>query len=409
MSGRRPFRGWLMVAVGFLIYGLGMAPAYYGWGYLAPESIADLGLSRAQVGNVFGLFTLTFALASPLAAMAMTRFGLRPVVTLGAAIAAIGFWRTSLATSVGEITVTFALVGGIGVGLSSLLPAQALPVFWFRRYRARATAVILLGAAVVGAGVPAIANWILQTQDWRVVWRGVAGVSIGVGLLAALVLRERPEHVGQQPDGEDSLTALVAAPPGATPADEPSTFQAILTPQFAIITFACLANTLPWRVFTAHGRLHFEDLGFASSVAAAILGLRVGMSAFGRLGGSIGDFADPRHVLAVSLCVVALGMAGLALSSSTTAAYVCIVLLGLGYGVGFTSEPVVLAKMFGTRAFVGSNGLRIAIAGVAGWIGPTLAGAAADQSNSYTATWVVLAGTSVLGVLALLCVRPLRR
>ena len=102
-------------------------------------------------------------------------------------------------------------------------------------------------------------------------------------------------------------------------------------------------------------------------------------------------------------------MAGLALSSSTTAAYVCIVLLGLGYGVGFTSEPVVLAKMFGTRAFVGSNGLRIAIAGVAGWIGPTLAGAAADQSNSYTATWVVLAGTSVLGVLALLCVRPLRR
>ena len=121
---RRPFRGWLMVAVGFLVYGLGMAPGYYAWGFLAPELVADVGLSRAQVGSTFGLFTLTFALVSPLAAVAMARFGLRPVVALGAAIAALGFWRTSLAGTPAEITLAFALVGGLGVGLCSLLCPQ---------------------------------------------------------------------------------------------------------------------------------------------------------------------------------------------------------------------------------------------------------------------------------------------
>ena len=34
--GPRPFLGWAMVALAFALYGLGMAPAYYAWGFLAP-------------------------------------------------------------------------------------------------------------------------------------------------------------------------------------------------------------------------------------------------------------------------------------------------------------------------------------------------------------------------------------
>jgi cyanate permease len=400
-----------MVALGFLVYGLGMAPAYYGWGLLAPEVVADLGLSRAQVGNVFGLFTLTFAIVSPLAAVALQRFGLRPVVSAGSLLAALGFWQTSGAGSATEFVVVFSLLGGIGVGFSSLLPAQVLPVFWFRRYRARATAVILLGAGVVGALVPALVEWVLQTHDWRTVWKCVAGVSVGVALLAALFLRDRPEDVGQHPDGD----ALGAPPRGGSEQDEPartlregddlSTAQAIFTPQFVVVTFACLTNAVPWRVFTAHGRLHFEDLGFASAVAAAILGVRVGVSALGRLGGAAGDFIDPRRVLASALAITAAGMAGLAVTTSSGSAYVCIVLLGFGYGVGFTNEPLVFARMFGTRAFIGSNGLRIAITGVFGWLGPTWAGAAADLTGSYASSFVALAALSLVGAAAILLCR----
>ena len=41
MNIRRLFRpnfyGWHMVGVGFLIYGLGIGPAYYSWGFFAPN------------------------------------------------------------------------------------------------------------------------------------------------------------------------------------------------------------------------------------------------------------------------------------------------------------------------------------------------------------------------------------
>ena len=413
---KRPFRGWFLVGVGFLVYGLGLGPAYYSWGFLAPELVADLGLTRAQIGNSFGLFTLTFALTSPLAAAALERFGLRVIVSAGSALAALGCGLTSVAQSATEITVAFALVGGVGVGFSTLLPAHVLPVYWFRRYRARATAVILLGAAVAGAFVPSIDDWILGARDWRMVWKCIAGVSAGVALLAAVFLRNRPEDLGQLPDGdapeEPAPDRTLDPPDRKSIVQEPAaltTAQAIRTPQFAVVTFACLANTVPWRIFTAHGRLHFEDLGFPSAVAAAILGIRVGVSALGRLSGAASDFVDPRSVLALALTVTAIGMGGIAFSTTSAAATACIVLLGFGYGVGFTNEPLVYARMFGTRAFVGSNGLRIAIVGVFGWLGPSWAGAAADRTESYASTFVVLTMLCVLGAVAILLCRSPER
>ena len=77
-SALRPkFYGLPVVAAGCVVYGFGIGPAYYSWGFFAPELIADLGLSRQQIGQMFGAFTLTFAVVSPLAAVFIRRFGVR--------------------------------------------------------------------------------------------------------------------------------------------------------------------------------------------------------------------------------------------------------------------------------------------------------------------------------------------
>ena len=405
---RRLYLGWWMTALAFLLYGFGMAPAYYGWGFLAPEVIDELGLTREQVGHTFGLFTLTFALTSPVAAAAITRFGIRPVVAVGSLVGALGFAWTSVARSADELVASYALVGGVGIGLTTLLPAQLLPARWFRRYRARATAIVLSGAAVVGAFFPAIANEIAATWDWRMVWRVVAATTLAVGALAAVFLRDHPRDVGLRPDGDEHPGP--AEPERAAPAEPgepaPSTIALLSSPRFLLVTFACLANAIPWRVVTAHGRIHLEDLGFAASVAAAILGFRVGLSAAGRLGGSVGDFFDPRRVLAVALLASALGLAGFAAARSELVAYASIGLLGLGYGVGFTSEPVVVARVLGTRAFLSANGVRLGLTGVVGWLGPRWTGAAADASGAYDQAFAVLAALCVAGAVVVSFCRP---
>ena len=409
LNKKRLYYGWPLVGVGFLIYGLGIGPAYYSWGFFAPELVTDLGLTRAQVGSIFGAFTLVYAVIGPVTAGAIRRFGLRAVVTAGALVSALGFWMVGRAESVADLYWSYAVVGGVGIGLSTILPAQTLPVFWFRQFRARATAIILMGAAVVGAFVTPIDDLILEQWGWRSAWSVIAGVSVGVALLAGAFLRNRPEDIGQLPDGcEPGAPAPERAALGEpAKAIRWTASRAIRTPQFAIATFAALANALPWRVFTAHGRLHFEDLGFVSTLAAAILGVRVGVSALGRLSASLGDYLPPNRVQAVALSVNGLGLAGLLFAETPLQAYACVTLMGFGYGAGYVSISVVFAYFFGQRGFLGSIGLQIAMVGVIGWLGPTWAGAAADRTGSYMGTFAVLTALCFSGALAIfLCRLP---
>ena len=93
---------------------------------------------------------------------------------------------------------------------------------------------------------------------------------------------------------------------------------------------------------------------------------------------------------------------------------------GLAQGLGERSEIQVVdercgigddalelvARLFGPRAFVGTNGLRIALTGVAGWLAPRWTGAAADATGSYAGSFVALAALAILGALAILACRP---
>ncbi len=396
-----------MVAVGFVTYGLGIAPAYYGLGIFASSLIDDLGLTRQQIGEMFGAFTFTYGLVSPVAATVIRRWGIRATVTAGALCAASGFWLVSEASSATELYVGYSLVGGVGIGFSTLLPAQSMPVFWFRRYRARATAIILTGAAVVGFLWQPSAGLVLEAWDWRVGWRIVAGISLFVAAIAVLFIRNKPSDIGQRRDGLPPAEAEDPTPAGpGRRAPKGALMWALRTPQFWIATFATAANTVPWRVVSAHGGIHLEDLGFTTLAASAILGVRVGASLFGRLTGSLGDFMSPMRLLALALLVNAVALSVFVSADSAVVAYPCVFAIGVAYGTAYTSEVVVFGLFFGRAAFVGSTGVRLFLIGVIGAIGPVLAGAAADRTGSYAGTLWTLAALAVLGAASIWFCRP---
>ena len=173
-----------------------------------------------------------------------------------------------------------------------------------------------------------------------------------------------------------------------------------------IATFATAANSVPWRVVSAHGGIHLEDLGFTTLAASAILGVRVGASLFGRLTGSLGDFMSPMRLLALALLVNAVALSVFVSADSAVVAYPCVFAIGVAYGTAYTSEVVVFGLFFGRAAFVGSTGVRLFLIGVIGAIGPVLAGAAADRTGSYAGTLWTLAALAVLGAASIWFCRP---
>ena len=407
----RPFYGWYMVGTGLLCYGFGVSPGYYSWGFYGPEMIEELGLTRKQFGDVFGIFSLVMSVMALAAGYAITRWGLRRVVSAGALVAALGFFLLSRARSLADLYWGFAIVVAIGLSFSTVLAAQTLAIQWFEKYRARATAIILVGGALGGMLVNFVNPHVLEELGWRGGWGVISGVSVVVALTAALFLRNRPEDLGLQRDGAESLSAervvrktseIPASPLGESGW---TALEALRTPHFYVLTAPAAVNSLLWGVFSAHGRLHFEDLGFATTAVGAILGIRVGVSTFGRLTGSMGDFFSSAKLLGLSLLIGAAGMGGLIHATSLPLAYTSVVLLGLGYGAGYVAVPVAFGDFFGRRAFAGSAGVRYTIVGISLWLGPRWAGAAADASGSYDTSFGVLCVIALLGAAAAFLVR----
>ena len=79
----RFFYGWVILLVAGLCYGFGMPPVYYSWGIFAPRITAELGIDRAAVGGVFGLFNTLHQCVGLLVGLAIARFGLRRVMPAG--------------------------------------------------------------------------------------------------------------------------------------------------------------------------------------------------------------------------------------------------------------------------------------------------------------------------------------
>ena len=392
---RRPFfYGWVVLGAGAVCYGFGISPAYYGWGALAPAVAGDLGLDRGDVGGVFGLFNVLHQCVGLLVGIAIARLGLRPVMAAGCLVTALGMLYLAGAQSTLDCYIGFSLLAGFGVGCSTLVPCQTLAQNWFLRRRALALGVTLTAGAVVGAGVPPVA---VAIGDWREVWRVGAGVAAALAMVAVLLVRDTPEQVGQVRDG--------AAPPGPTgdagtlaaATREWRVAQAVRTPQFALLLACSVAYSVTWSALAAHLPLHLDDAGYEWPAAGAVLSVMILCSSAGRLLGAAGDWLPPQRVLAGALAIEGLG-AGLVLTAGgADVAWLAAALAGLGFGVAYTSVPVVFSHFFGRRPFAVTAGLRLTVTGAVASLGPWLSGELFDATGAYTAPFLGLMTMSLVG------------
>ena len=401
----RFFYGWVILLVAGLCYGFGMPPVYYSWSIFAPRITAELGIDRAAVGGVFGLFNTLHQCVGLLVGLAIARFGLRRVMPAGFCVTAAGLLLLAGADTARDCYVGFSVLGGIGVGFSTTVPAQTLGQNWFLRRRARVIGAIFTVGGLVGWLVSRSDTWVLERYDWRTGWVLIAGLSVILGLVAAALVREGPEAVGQRLDG------AAPAPEGGAGGSDAATdrwtaWRAVRTPQFALMLVCGVAYAAPWNTAVAHLTLHLIDRGHTETMAIGFVGTMALVSIAGRIAGAVGDWIAPQRALAAALVLEGLGAGALVFAGSPIVAWVAITLLGIGFGMAFVCIPVVFSHFFGRRAFAVTSGVRTTCTGIFGGLGPWLAGVAFDATGSYAVPFIGLLALGLAGGAAAGALRP---
>jgi MFS family permease len=418
VSARRTvFYGWPLVGVAWLLYGLQVA-GFYSWGFYLPEMSKELGLSRANGGAVFGVATFCAGAAAPLVGMAITRFGLRAVMTAGFAVSAIGYLLTSRAQTFWQLVMIYGVLTAGTHAFATVVPTQTLASTWFVRYRARVMGVLLGSAGIIAPLIYMTNAWLLQVTTWRTGWVLIGVLNLLLALIAVALVRNSPESIGQRPDGAPPPAAATAASgaaagasgasssaPAAPVIDGFTTPQALRTPQFFLMIICGLGYSVPWAVLNNHSRFHLADIGFELEAAAAILSSMTFVSAFGRLSGALGDFLSPPRVLGFALLLEGLGCGLFLMATTPVLAYTAVILVGLGFGTAFTSQAATFALFFGRRAFATTTGVRFFIGAVFSAFAPFLAGWLYDQRGSYTLPFLGLMALSMLGAAVALVIR----
>ena len=201
------FYGWPMSAVAWLLYGLGVMP-FYTWGFLLPEMLSELGLSRAQGGLIFGVGLLAGGLVSPLVGIALTRFGSRRTMTAGYLASAVGYYLTSQAQGLWSLVFVYGVFAMMVNAFAVVLPTQTLASTWFVKYRARVLAGLLTAGGIMAPLIYRLNAWLVVNASWRTGWMVVAALCVVLGIVAYAVIRDAPETVGQLPDGAKDQAAL---------------------------------------------------------------------------------------------------------------------------------------------------------------------------------------------------------
>lgn len=197
----RWFPGWTMLGISAAAQYMSAPGQSYSVAAFKDPMQAGLGVSETDFSLAYACATVISACLLPSAGRLVDRFGARvtlPVIALGLGI---GCWIMSGVDSLSSLYVGFGIVRSLGQGALSLISAWIVGE-WFERRRGIATAMAGLGGGISVMTIPLINNWLIEQYGWQTAWQGLAcGAWVILILPGVVLLRDRPEELGLQPDG----------------------------------------------------------------------------------------------------------------------------------------------------------------------------------------------------------------
>ena len=389
----RSFYGWWVVLAVFAVTLVGFGSAYTFGSFMAPLQ-KEFGVGRGTLSFVFGVagflyFTLG-AITGPLA----DRFGTRPLVALGMALIGAGLIAASLATSAIGALSGYALGIGLGVGCA-YVPAVTLIQRWFVRHRGLASGLGVSGIGVGTFTLPPLAQWLIEAYGWRAAYLALGLLTIGLGVVATLLIRENPQTIGQFPDGD---TRLADQAPKAGLSVGEAIRSAVFVRFYAGMLLVGVGAFIPF----VHLVPFAADEGIPPARASMLLALIGIGSTAGRF--FLGSWAD-RIGRAKSFTLMCLGMGLTILWWSIAPGFWGLALFAFAFGIVYGGwvalAPALVTDLFGAQhagAIIGALYTSIAIGTL---VGPGVAGIAYERLGSYLpAIWgaaiLMLAGTATL-------------
>ena len=390
IGGARMINRWWRVA-GALLMNLPLG-ALYAWSIFVLPLEQEFGWTRTETSWVFTIAVFVFGLSFIAAGRIQDKKGPFWVSVAGSVLFSAGWVLATYAQSLEILYLTMGAVLGLGSGFGYATPIPVLSK-WFPDRRGLA-----VGLAVAGYGggsflISLVGKPMLAAYGWRDTF-----LYLGIGyfvatMIGAFILKNPP--AGWKPAG------WAPAPPSAkvtSTAHEFTPAETARTSTFYSMWFAFAlgagAGLMLISQLVPFGR---QQLGIAETaanlaIAVGALGNASGRIFSGWLSDAIGRLQTLRLMVAVSI----LAFLVLPHIGGTAALYALVFVVYYCYGTQLSVYASTTGDFFGTKNLGVNYGLVFTAWGVAGVIGPIIAGRLFDIFGNYTNAFYV--GSAICAV-----------
>ncbi|MEV0267368.1 MFS transporter [Hamadaea sp. NPDC050747] len=316
---------------------VGYGCLFYAYSVLLTPMARDLGASPTRVTFAMTLCTLASAGTAVLAGRWIDRRGGRGLMTAGSIGATL---LLAAASQVDDLMTLYLVWAGIGVTWALVLYEPAFAVI-VPRLPAERRALALLTVTVVGGFASTIflplTGALVEHLGWRETLLWLAAI-LGVVTI--------PLHFVAVPDGP-ATSRHQHHPSKAVIAET------LRRPRFWLYAVAFTANSSVVTTLGIQLVSILRDLGHSTTVAASIAGLIGLLSVTGRIAiTALQRWTQPIGVVCGLFVVQGLALGLLPfVGRATVGAVLCVVTVGLGFGVATVTRPALVAQHFGTRHF----------------------------------------------------------
>ncbi|MBO9516032.1 MAG: MFS transporter [Variovorax sp.] len=356
--------------------------AMYVVSVVLPAVQAEFGIGRANASLPYTVMMICLGVGGLWTGKWADRWGIAPVLWLGAAAVGAGFVLAAMAPNIWVFGLAHGLLLGLLGGASTFAPLLADTSLWWAKRRGIAVAICASGNYLAGTVWPPLVQRGIDAVGWRQTYIAL-GLVCGIGMaLLALRMRQRPPAVAHPAPGAAGSEGA-AIVPGERPFGlSPGRAQLLLC---VAGVACCTAMSMP----QVHIVAYCTDLGYGAARGAEMLSLMLACGIASRLiSGWICD-----HIGGIRTLLLGSALQGTALLmflpfDGLVPLYVVSAMFGLFQGGIVPSYAIIVREHFSPREAGARVGAIIMATLVGMALGGWMSGWIFDLTGSYHAAFL---------------------
>ena len=413
MLSKDGFYGWTNLAVMFF-FNLALMPMLLSFMYFLPFWVQDLGWNRGSISWAQTLSIVLSGITAPLVAIFIMKKGTRRAIVLGNILSVAGLVLLAYQNHIWQLYLGVGILLGLGMSLGGMLAMMTVTNNWFVMKRTIALSISMASMGFSGIIVGPSIMGLIGVVGWRNTYLILAAAALLFCVIVpGLFLRNKPEDLGQVPDGPVSASPVKAGldashykhlyktPVEFTAGEALRTRALWLLVAFTSIQFLVMGGSGMYLVDFQLG------IGIPKMTAAFIGSLFSAVMGISQLGMGFLGLRFKMHSLAVwSMLLGITGFSMLLFAKSLSGMLAYAVIFGISSGIQAIAMGNLMPDYFGRTEFPKIMGYTMPFSTAVSSIGGPITGYIRESTGDYMLAFKIMFGLLIVGFFCILYAKP---